>query len=474
MAVIAEPVTEAPRGLFQTAVTERMVSRGVVIMGRYELQQMVDRDELRTRFLASDLWLSRTVLVDVYSSRIGIDDHIKGRILQRLSRIAQLRHSSAPRLLDGGLDEQIGAFIVTEPVPAPTLRSVLQRSDQLVRSSLAKHAITIARTLQEAHNRGLFHGRLSAGNIHIDPVSERVWVLGWLDGAILPGTIRRLSFGRGSELSFLAPELSDTAPAGPAADMYGLGLVMQEMHTGQCPPARGHLPSQSSRLKPIIEKALDPIPGRRWPSTAALVSAIEAAAPIPSRVPAAGPHTSPPDPHQPLRSPGWMKRAITSGFAVGCALLAFILIAMMMSRAIGDMPLIKNGVALSVPSMLGKSVEEAQRIASEQDMELLVVGARESDRYPAGQILQQSPVPGWRPYDKQPIRVTVSAGVLVPDFVGKPFVDAAKQANQLGWKIARVEPSIGGSQPATTVLIQSPGPGSLVPAPGELALVIAQ
>ena len=58
--------------------------------------------------------------------------------------------------------------------------------------------------------------------------------------------------------------------------------------------------------------------------------------------------------------------------------------------------------------------------------------------------------------------------------IGKPIADAAKHANQLGWKVARVEPSPGGEAQSTTVLMQYPEPGALVPAPGELALVIAE
>ncbi len=68
----------------------------------------------------------------------------------------------------------------------------------------------------------------------------------------------------------------------------------------------------------------------------------------------------------------------------------------------------------------------------------------------------------------------MSTGVIVPDVLGKSITEAAKQANQLGWKIARVEPAPGNGAETTTILMQSPKPGDLVPDPGELALVIAE
>ncbi len=75
-------------------------------------------------------------------------------------------------------------------------------------------------------------------------------------------------------------------------------------------------------------------------------------------------------------------------------LLTFVVIALGIMRFIGDTPLIAKGVAMSVPSLQGKTVAEAQQIANQSDTQLLVVGERESDRYPAGEIMHQTPVPG--------------------------------------------------------------------------------
>jgi serine/threonine-protein kinase len=151
------------------------------------------------------------------------------------------------------------------------------------------------------------------------------------------------------------------------------------------------------------------------------------------------------------------------------------MITLFMLHMSGEVPFIGRGVALNVPSVLGKTVPEAQQVAGQQEMQLQVIGSRESDRYAAGRIMQQSPVAGWHPFETQPIRVTVSSGVLAPNLVGKSFVDAARQANDLGWKIARVDTTPRKeAQPAATVLVQSPAPDVLLDAPGELALVITE
>jgi beta-lactam-binding protein with PASTA domain len=160
--------------------------------------------------------------------------------------------------------------------------------------------------------------------------------------------------------------------------------------------------------------------------------------------------------------------------AVIAMTVAFAMIVMGIIRFIGESPPIVKGAIATVPSLMGKTVAEASKMARDQDTELIVVGERESDRYAAGQIMHQTPVPGWRPYDRQPIRVTVSSGVLAPNLVGRGFADGAKQANELGWKIARVETAPGTGQAPTTVIMQFPPPGNLVNQPGEIALVIAE
>ena len=167
--------------------------------------------------------------------------------------------------------------------------------------------------------------------------------------------------------------------------------------------------------------------------------------------------------------------AYASSLALIGTLLAFVMITLFMLQMIGDVPFISRGVALNVPSVLGKTVPDAQQAAAQQEMQLQVIGSRESDRYAAGLIMQQSPVAGWHPFETQPIRVTVSSGVLVPNLVGKSFLEAAKQASDLGWKIARVDTTPrNDAQPAATVLLQSPAPDVVLDAPGELALIITE
>jgi eukaryotic-like serine/threonine-protein kinase len=443
-----------------------------VINERYELVQAVESDALRARYLATDRSLERTVMVELFTPNVDDAELLESRVLRRLGRVAQLRAPGIPRLLDGGVDEASGPFIVHEPVPSGSLRAARRGLQRLGVTRTLACIVRIGRALQAAHDRGVVHGRICPENIHASPLGDQIWLLGWLDGAVPRARTRGLT-DLGSS-PYFAPEWFRDELIGPGADVYALGVLMHEMLTGQdasVGPIRARHPSIPARLQPIVERALEPDPRRRWSSVGPLVAALEDATPVASpRAAVAEPVVPAPEPNHPRR---WSVGALASVLALCATLSVFVLAVFGFARVFDAAPSIVKGATLNVPSLPGKSVDEARKIASEQGLDILVIGERPSDRYPVGQVMQQSPVPGWRPYEKQPIRVTLSNGVLVPNLVGLSITEAAKQANQRGWKIARVETGPSDGAEHASVMIQSPPPDNLVDAPGEIAVVVA-
>ena len=81
--------------------------------------------------------------------------------------------------------------------------------------------------------------------------------------------------GTGS-LSYLAPELITRKDAGPAADVYGLGILLYEMLTGGIPGRRSPLPSEinsevPSKLDPIFDKMTQDRRESRYPDFDAML-----------------------------------------------------------------------------------------------------------------------------------------------------------------------------------------------------------
>jgi len=97
---------------------------------------------------------------------------------------------------------------------------------------------------------------------------------------------------------------------------------------------------------------------------------------------------------------------------------------------------------VEVPSLAGKTVAEATRIAAALGLGLRVDDNRRSDeKIPTGQIMQQDPPPGVRTRQERTVRVWVSAGVrstVVPALVGQTDRTARIKLEQDGIEVVSV------------------------------------
>ncbi|HVG55692.1 MAG TPA: PASTA domain-containing protein [Vicinamibacterales bacterium] len=128
---------------------------------------------------------------------------------------------------------------------------------------------------------------------------------------------------------------------------------------------------------------------------------------------------------------------------------------------------------VEVPSLAGKTVAEATRIAAALGLGLRVDDNRRSDeKIPTGQIMQQDPPPGVRTRQERTVRVWVSAGVrstVVPALVGQTDRTARIKLEQDGIEVVSVTEVRTPDYPADAVVAQDPAPQ--VRAPGVSLLV---
>ena len=130
---------------------------------------------------------------------------------------------------------------------------------------------TLARTIHQAHLRGIVHRDLKPANVlltadDIPKITDFGLAKLLVDGASLTATGETLGTP-----SYIAPEQVDgSSPAGPPADVYGLGTILYELLTGR-PPFRGEStqetirqvmfdePVAPSRLRPQLPRDLETI-----------------------------------------------------------------------------------------------------------------------------------------------------------------------------------------------------------------------
>ena len=150
--------------------------------------------------------------------------------------------------------------------------------------------------------------------------------------------------------------------------------------------------------------------------------------------------------------------------ALGLTFLVFFGLAMRMTLRARE---------VEVPSLAGRTVTEATRIAAALGLGLRVDENRRSDeKIPAGQIMQQDPQPGVRTRQERSVRVWVSAGAratVVPALIGQTDRTARIRLEQDGITVVSTTEVRSPDYPADAVVAQDPVPQ--VRAPGVSLLI---
>jgi len=120
-----------------------------------------------------------------------------------------------------------------------------------------------------------------------------------------------------------------------------------------------------------------------------------------------------------------------------------------------------------VPSLAGKTVNDATAVLSQSGLNLRVEEARRPDpKIPAGQILSQDPEAGARTRRERSVKVWVSAGprsTIVPTLLGDSDRAARLRLQQDGLELAGISEIRSGEYPPDAVIAQNPEPKSSAP-----------
>ena len=117
---------------------------------------------------------------------------------------------------------------------------------------------------------------------------------------------------------------------------------------------------------------------------------------------------------------------------------------------------------VEVPSLAGKSVNEARTVLADAGLNLRVEEGRRVDpKVPSGQVLMQEPQAGVRTRRERSVKVWVSSGpraTIVPALIGESERTAQLRLQQDGLQLAAVSEIRTTDYPAGTVVAQMPPP----------------
>ncbi|MFJ2215717.1 serine/threonine-protein kinase [Streptomyces sp. NPDC101062] len=304
---------------------------GRLIAGRYRLGMRLGRGGMGTVWRAEDELLGRSVAVKELHATHDGHDHRDGphgpggpnaTTLREARAVARVKHPHVVVVHDV-VQEDGRPYIVMELVEGGSLADRL-RTGTLAPREAARVALALLSALRAAHGLGVLHRDLKPANVLLEETTGRV-VLTDFGIARLVGatTITDPGVFVGSP-EYTAPErVLNAQAAGPASDLWSLGVLLCAMLSGESPFRRDSLPgvlhavvadeirppAAAEPLLPLVRGLLERDPEDRLDAAEAerlLTEYVTTGTPLqaPSAFPSAFPSPSPsPSPPGPVPGP---------------------------------------------------------------------------------------------------------------------------------------------------------------------------
>jgi len=248
----------------------------------FDVIALVGRGGMGFVYKARQPDLERMVALKILSPELARDPEFTQRFNSEAKALARLNDPNIVQVFGFGRHEEL-YYLAMEYVEGVSLRDLLRErrpdSDEACRI-----LSQICLALSYAHSQGVVHRDIKPENILID-AQGRVKIadfgLAKMAGKNGPGgSATRTDVVMGTP-TYMAPEQHENLRGvDHRADLYSLGVVLYEMLTGAVPHGPYQVPSRMAstdrRLDPIVLKALERTPERRYQTALHLKSDLEA------------------------------------------------------------------------------------------------------------------------------------------------------------------------------------------------------
>jgi eukaryotic-like serine/threonine-protein kinase len=208
-----------------------------LIAGRYELGERLGYGGMSTVQVALDRRLERQVAVKLLAEHLAEDSQFISRFKREALSAARLVHPNIVQVFDFGQDQASGRYyIVMEYIKGRSGAEILREEVRLGVSDTLELVDGACRGLAHAHRMGVIHRDVKPGNI-LRSDDGAVKLADFGIAKAMAGDTSQITQA-GSVLgtaAYLAPEQASGHEVGPAADLYGLGVVTYQLLAGRLP-----------------------------------------------------------------------------------------------------------------------------------------------------------------------------------------------------------------------------------------------
>lgn len=238
-------------------------------VGPYRILDRIGSGGMGTVYSARDSRLDRNVALKFLPPWLAADPRAAERFRHEARAAAALDHPNICTVYEIGEERAGRPYIAMALYRGETLRARLERGPLPVDEAV-RVAVAVARALAAAHARGIVHRDVKPGNVMLT-TDGRVKLLDFGLARLEDVALTRPGLLRGT-VSYMAPEQVRGDPAGPAADLWALGVVMYEMLAGRRPFSGGR---DRARFHAILHEEPPPLGELRPEVPEALVRTVE-------------------------------------------------------------------------------------------------------------------------------------------------------------------------------------------------------
>ena len=208
-----------------------MLTEGMYLLDRYEIVSKIGAGGMSDVYKAKDHILGRFVAIKVLKQEFSEDMNFVTKFRTEAQSAAALEHPNIVNIYDVGSENGMH-FIVMEYVEGITLKTYIEKKQQLSFKEAVSIAIQVARGIEAAHNKNIIHRDIKPQNIIIS-TDGKVKVTDF--GIARAASSNTISSDVMGSVHYASPEQARNGFVDARSDIYSLGIVMYEMVTGRVP-----------------------------------------------------------------------------------------------------------------------------------------------------------------------------------------------------------------------------------------------